>query len=847
MTLNPNATLAATQASWLSLIIAEEQALDAMELEIAEQEAAVSALENAVPTPGTGLQAPIPNPVTARTIGPAPISDTGWQDMGGVDHTITFGPADPTATGAFSENGEFYLGCDTSDGNPTIGVKFTGIGSGQYPKAFYRKDGAWVSFQFNRGDGNYGRSLVLEDRVLYGIDKGGKTFSVRFNGALQVNSQGATSTITESFFAPAFPNGPGRYARYVRTSGTGQQAITLAGGVVEPITLRKATLDGDGHAIFEFGYTGEGPGYLSRRYDTSNNPTSDYAPAILVANPAKGDATYRSAQGRAPLAGSAVYELIEAQDATTPKPGAKPIRVTLVYPQPLQIGQNLALGDALPAQVNLASMYGALVIGAIQDANNGYKGIERGSALMDSRGAITNAPAGTSFLQAISGPDFAFSGQMHEMSWTEPGNNTSTSKWSHRVYGERSGADTIRFGTLSAISFANGRFYRRFTYFQTSRTDGIFDCGRVQWYGEGNVDDIRVAEVGADFSVLGGWRPTYIEAVLRDLPGFLRTMDVQNANTNKNDTGDFSTRVQPTENPYGRTNLRGMPFEKIIALNILTGRPIYAIIQPNWSESMVKGFVRGFFTGEGMQGGIKARDDATLYLDVTGNEPFNTAASIQWVYYYLVGIGQAAGVSNQNNARLYGQVQISNQNKQRINEAASEFRSRIVTIDCGSPSNHPYEWGVMTGYGLVKPDAWTSSIYWGVGVKGTSIGNNTPAEVAASWDGDVDRQVDAYFLNAETYKKAGVRRICYEIGSDNFFAGSAMNRDQRVAWAASPQYAYSFERMWTRFRSEGGDGAGLYFDIGDTAEWAHKSPVPGTLNPKWDIVKKVQAAADAAR
>lgn len=300
-----------------------------------------------------GLQPPIANPATARTIGPTTVADTGWQDMGGVEQTAHFEAAVAGSIGAFSEGGEFYLGCDTNDGNPTIGVKYNNLGSNQYPRAYYRKDGAWVSFQFNRGDQNFGRAVLLEDKIDYGIDKGAKTFSVRFNGQLQVNSQGATSSITESFFAPAFPNGPGRYARYVRTSGTGLQSVTLAGGVVTPLVLRSADLDVDTRVLMKITYTGTPVGYLSRRLDTAGGSATSWAPAALVTNPSAGEATYRTAQVGVGPGTSSIFELVEAQDATTPKAGATAVRITMTSPTPVMFGINLQLeGDFFHNQIS---------------------------------------------------------------------------------------------------------------------------------------------------------------------------------------------------------------------------------------------------------------------------------------------------------------------------------------------------------------------------------------------------------------------------------------------------------------------------------------------------------------
>lgn len=156
----------------------------------------------------------------ARTVGPAVTTDTGWQDLGTTTHSYRAERADSSETGSFGCSGVVYMFCDVGSETPTYGLKISNIGNSQYTDFLYRADGAWTTFSGGEANINWGRQLVKEDVVtIVYVDS---TIAIYLNGTLN-------KKFPSSVFQSKFPNGLGRFARYVKTSGTYTQQITLSG------------------------------------------------------------------------------------------------------------------------------------------------------------------------------------------------------------------------------------------------------------------------------------------------------------------------------------------------------------------------------------------------------------------------------------------------------------------------------------------------------------------------------------------------------------------------------------------------------------------------------------------
>jgi len=326
------ASLAVNDVSWRSQVASLEPRAGALSAGATDAEARVTALEGGAPSTG-----PIPNPVTARTIGPATQTDTGWQDMGGTLQSYRAEAATAGDTGSLSNAGEVYLFCDVGGGSPTYGLKITGLGGSQYVNFFYRSGGAWVQFSGGESNLNWGRAILKEDVVEARITDG--TLCLYLNGVL-------TKTFSKTVFTSKFPDGLGRYARYVKTSGTYTQKITLSGGVIAPLTVPDISLGTGGVAVFSFDYTGSPFGYVTRLTGTSGNAITPWKAATLVENSTAGRAIYRGLD-KAPLADVGyVYQLTEADAGGGPKSDVTPISATLIAPGPMSFATNITpIGD----------------------------------------------------------------------------------------------------------------------------------------------------------------------------------------------------------------------------------------------------------------------------------------------------------------------------------------------------------------------------------------------------------------------------------------------------------------------------------------------------------------------
>lgn len=327
MAFDPLASLAANDASWRSQVASLEPRAGDLSAVATDAEARVAALEGGAP--GTG---PIPNPVTALTYGPIVSTDSAWQDLGGTDHSFRAESAILGDSGSFSTAAELYLFCTSADAVPAAGFKATGMGSGQYINFFYSDGTAWKQFSGGESGHNWGGVLGKEDVV-------DLTFG---NGTISLNRNGSPVKIfPQAVFQGKFPNGLGRFARYVRTSGSYAQKVTLSGGVISPLTALNIELDANGLALFTFAYTGTPPGYLDRLVDSTGAAITSWKTAAVVENSVKGRATYRGSS-KAPQTGVGyTYQLVEAGKDGLPKAGMVPLSKSIVAPGPMQFGCNL--------------------------------------------------------------------------------------------------------------------------------------------------------------------------------------------------------------------------------------------------------------------------------------------------------------------------------------------------------------------------------------------------------------------------------------------------------------------------------------------------------------------------
>ena len=327
MAFDPLAFLAVNDVSWRGQVAGLEPRAGALSAVATDAEARVATLEGGIPSGG-----PLPNPVTARTIGPATSVDTGWQDLGGTDHSFRIEAAATGDTGLMSSIGDLYLFCDTGDGSPNYGLKVVNVGSSQSINFYYRNAGTWTIFSGGEATGGFGRSILKEDVVDYSYAN--STITITLNGV-------PIKTFPVSVFQGKFPNGLGRFARYVRTSGTYVQKTTLSGGVISPLTTRTIELDANAFPMFTFDYTGSPYGYVARILDGSGNAITSWKAATLVENGTKGRATYRGPDKAPQVSVGYTYQLTEATADGAPKGGVVPISKSIVAPGPMQFGVNV--------------------------------------------------------------------------------------------------------------------------------------------------------------------------------------------------------------------------------------------------------------------------------------------------------------------------------------------------------------------------------------------------------------------------------------------------------------------------------------------------------------------------
>lgn len=338
MTLDLNAFLVAVDASWQQDIALLEAQISADEAEIAAQEADVLLLEGAAP-PVSDLDAPIPNPVTALVIGPTTDANTGWKDLGGTEHSFRLQGADLADTGSYSASADLYMFSNVGSDTPSYGTKFSNVGNNRYWILYYRDQATATWKQFSGGEAtmDWGRQLLKEDVV--DIIYANSTITFTLNGEVR-------KTFPVSVFQGKFPDGLGRFARYVKTSGTYAQKVTLSGGVIVPIKVRAIALGSGALPVFTFDYTGTPYGYVTRLTQTNGAAVTSWQPATLIENAIKGRATYQGPD-KAPLKDVGyIYQLTEANIDGTPKSGVVPISATLLAPGPMQFATNITpIGD----------------------------------------------------------------------------------------------------------------------------------------------------------------------------------------------------------------------------------------------------------------------------------------------------------------------------------------------------------------------------------------------------------------------------------------------------------------------------------------------------------------------
>lgn len=825
MAFNPNATLAANDADWQRVIAGLNAQADADKAELDAIEAAIETLEGA--GNGTGLQAPIPNPVTALVVGPAVTTGTGWQNLGATEHSFRAEPADPADTGSMSAPGEVIMFANAGVDMPDYALKVTGLGGPQYLNFFYASGGAWAQFAGGESNHNFGRPLTRVDVTDFQFQNG--TFVVLLNGI-------AVKPFPKSVFDSKFPDGRGGFAKYTRTGGNYAQKITLSGGVIAPMTAITIALDADGRALFTFDYKGTPPGYVGGIFTTTDVQIGSLKPATLIENAKKGRATYRSADAAPSRNTGYVFKLFEADSDGNPKAGVVPISATLLMPSPLRIGQNIVfLGNSY--HTNLAINAGWQDRSDYQGATSGYRNPNQGYVGDD--GNLTGFPVGASYNLRCNKPAFGQNQKLHEISWIEPNNTTGTSRFT--VIGLSQAGK--RWTSEQPTTYINGRYvYRGIPDINMDGTspDELWAVFTGKTDG-GQTQDIRLAEATTDFSKRS--RESWNTSMNDPLHGVIRTMESQQIN-NWKQAYPWSERPRPSYRPYSNS-LMGFPLEDHIAMSRRNGRPLMFILGPKWPAEVVQKSVRALFTGEGMTDGLALRLDTHLYLSLVGNEHFNTnftglyeelAVAAERDYGYTTG--------GNNEKRIYSSVQVHNRNLDLVRAAIPEFMDRVTIIYSCSPGNHQYEWRTAKGFGIRGVQAIETSIYIGIGVKGTSYGNNTPAELLDPWLADADAQVDRALLGFNDYAKEGIARLLYEVGMD-VFGKIAMTDDQRKAWVTSTEYMQSYRRAMTRICAEFGSEMALYYDNGNMDFWGHWNP--GVASPKWDLMLAIQAAVGTQR
>lgn len=157
----------------------------------------------------------------ARTYGPTATTDSGWQDLGTTTHSYRGEAATSGDTGTLGTTGDVFLFCDTGTDTPAYGVKLNPTGSGQYMNLYYRSGSDWVQFSGGEANINWGRGILKEDVMdVYYTSSGTLVFAL--NGTVN-------KTMPASVLSSKFPNGLGKFARYVKTGGTYTQKTTLSG------------------------------------------------------------------------------------------------------------------------------------------------------------------------------------------------------------------------------------------------------------------------------------------------------------------------------------------------------------------------------------------------------------------------------------------------------------------------------------------------------------------------------------------------------------------------------------------------------------------------------------------
>lgn len=825
MALNLNATLAANDAAWQTVIAAMNAQSDADEAELDFIEAIIAAEERGDAGNGGGLQAPIPNPVTALTIGPAATSGTGWQNLGATEHSFRAEPADPADTGSMSAGGEVIMFANAGVDMPDYAFKVTGLGGSQYLNFFYAAGGAWVQFTGGESNHNFGRALTRADVTDIQFQNG--TIAILLNGVVG-------KTFPVDVFKSKFPDGLGGFAKYTRLGGNYTQKITLSGGVIAPMTAITIALDADGRALFTFDYKGTSAGYLGAIFDTTGGQMTAWKPAALVENAKKGRATYLGADPAPGRNTGYVFKLVEADSNSEPKAGVVPISATLLMPSPLRIGQNIVFsGNSY--HTNLAINAGWQDRSDYQGATSGYRNPNQGYVGDD--GNLTGFPVGASYNLRCNKPAFGQNQKLHEISWIEPNNTTGTSRFT--VIGLSQAGK--RWTSEQPTTYINGRYvYRGVPDINMDGTspDELWAVFTGKTDG-GQTRDIRLAEATADFTKRA--RESWNTSMNDPLHGVIRTMESQQIN-NWRQAYPWSERPRPGYRPYSNS-LMGFPLEDHIAMSRRNGRPPMFILGPKWPAEVVQKSVRALFTGEEMADGLALRPDTHLYLSLVGNEHFNT--NFTGLYEELVAAaerdyGYTSGGNNEK--RIYSSVQIHNRNFDLVRAAIPEFMERVTIVYSCSPGNHQYEWRVAKSFGIRGVQAIETSIYVGIGVKKTSYGGNTPPELLAPWLGDADKQVDAALLGFNDYAKEGIARLLYEVGMD-IFGTIAMTADQRKAWVTSAEYMQVYRHAMNRIRNEFGSEMALYYDNGNMDFWGHWNP--GVATPKWDLMLDIQAEVEA--
>lgn len=311
MTINLSETIAFNEGLWKGQVSASEALAASLAAAVANAEARVAALEGSAPEP----QAFLSNPSTARTVGPQVTSDTGWQDLGDIFGTFAAERAVDGATGTLNHGGTLYLYCDKGDGSPNVGLRVDNIGNNRYKNVYYRTGGQWVIFSGAAATMDYGKPLLKEDKftVSYSDEEGIIQFFV--NGV-------QAHRIVDADVQKAFPGGPGRFGRYVKSGGTDDLKTTLSsnGGAPLRIIAVEPHFSGRGTAI-HIGYTNQGsnpPAGFDARL-----PNGSVVPCTLTENlrPGRAKITIPDASVPAIYAGkTTAVTIIQRDNATISQP-----------------------------------------------------------------------------------------------------------------------------------------------------------------------------------------------------------------------------------------------------------------------------------------------------------------------------------------------------------------------------------------------------------------------------------------------------------------------------------------------------------------------------------------------